>query len=245
MHPRYLRLPSRHLDRRVHMWTFGQRGVPIVVFPTASGMAHEWQAAGAVDALAPLLEAGRIRLYCPESNVAEAWTSDADPAWRLARHQAYERFIVEELIPWIREENHHPYLRMATAGASFGAYYAATMALKQPEIFGWALCLSGRYAADRFLDGYAAPETWFVHPLAFVPGLRGAALERVRRQTHLTLVVGQGPFEGSCIEETHAMAHALAQRQIPHERDIWGRDVSHEWVWWRRQALYHLARRFG
>ena len=25
----------------------------------------------------------------------------------------------------------------------------------------------------------------------------------------------------------------------------WGADVSHDWGWWKRQALHHLGRRFG
>ena len=39
-----------------------------------------WEAQGMIDALAPLLEGGRLKLYCPESNVAEAWTRTAVPA---------------------------------------------------------------------------------------------------------------------------------------------------------------------
>lgn len=245
MHARYLRLPSRHLNRRVHLWTYGWWGAPVLVFPTASGMAHEWEAAGAVEVLRPLIEAGRLKLYCPESNVSEAWTSQAAPDWRIGRHFAYERFIIEELVPWIRYDCETPHLRLATAGASFGAFYAANMALKHPDVFERALCLSGRYAADRFLDGYSSPETWFVHPLAYVPGLRGEALARVQRGTHLTLVVGTGAYEGRCVEETHLLADALAERQISHERDIWGTDVSHEWHWWRRQLQHHLGRWYG
>lgn len=242
MNARYLRLPSRALDREVHLWTYGAWGAPVLVFPTASGMAHEWEAAGAIEALRPLIDAGRIKLYCPESNVSEAWTGSGPPDWRLERHLAYERFIVHELVPWIRQDCGSPTVRIAAAGASFGAYYAANMALKAPEIFHRALCLSGRYAADRFLDGYTSPGTWFVHPLAYVPGLQGEELAAVQRQTHITLVVGRGAHEGRCVEETHALADALEERRISHERDVWGHDVSHEWRWWRRQLQHHLGR---
>lgn len=245
MESRYLRLPSHHLDRRVHMWTFGWWGTPVLVFPTSSGMAHEWQAAGAVDALAPLIDAGRIKLYCPESNVSQSWRSDDPPDQRVARHLAYERFILDELVPWIRQDCQTPNIRMATTGASLGALYAATMALKHPDLFEWALCLSGRYQADIFLDGYAAAETWFLHPLAFVPGLRGDALRRVRNQTHLVLVAGRGNYEANCAAETHKLADALQERGISHERDLWGLDVSHDWTWWKRQLRYHLVRRYG
>ena len=116
------------------------------------------------------------------------------------------------------------------------------MALKHPDIFRWALCLSGRYELNGFLGGGFAREVYFDNPLAFVPNLAGEALEHVKR-TDLTLVCGQGPYEEGCIEETIALAAHLKRKGIPHERDIWGRDVAHDWRWWRRQARYHLLKR--
>ena len=49
-------------------------------------MGDEWAARGMIHVLADLLERGRIKLYCVESNVGEAWTrSEGDPAWRIGR----------------------------------------------------------------------------------------------------------------------------------------------------------------
>jgi esterase/lipase superfamily enzyme len=58
-------------------------------------------------------------------------------------------------------------------------------------------------------------------------------------------VCGQGPWEDGNLEETKALGRILAAKGIDHELDVWGHDVAHEWPWWRRQALYHLGRRFG
>ncbi len=93
MQSTYQRLPSDHLNKRVHLWTHGTQGHPIVVFPSAAGMAHEWQSSRAVETLSPWIDAGKIRLICPESNVSEAWTGPEHPHWCLDRHRAYERFI--------------------------------------------------------------------------------------------------------------------------------------------------------
>jgi esterase/lipase superfamily enzyme len=119
--------------------------------------------------------------------------------------------------------------------------YAALFALKYPETFNRALCMSGRYLATAFTDGEMTGDVYFNSPLHFVPGLGGAALERVRGQTHLTLVCGQGRYEEGCIEETLALAALCEQKNIPHVRDIWGREVTHNWVWWQRQARMHLT----
>jgi esterase/lipase superfamily enzyme len=233
------------MGRDVHLWTYGQFGMPIVVFPTAAGFAHEWQAQGMVEALQPLLASGRIKLYCPESNVAEAWTKEGEPRWRMSRHAAYERFVVETLVPFVREDCRSAEIPLAATGASLGGLYAALFALKHPETFAWSLSMSGRYEVRGFTAGYDGPEVYFHNPLAFVPNLSGEPLDRIRHHTHLTLVCGQGKWEEGCIEETKALGAWLARKGISHERDIWGQDVSHDWAWWRRQASFHIGRRFG
>ena len=243
---RHEMLPSPAMGRPVHLWCYGHFGPPLVVFPTAAGFAHEWEAQGMVEALAPLIESGRLKLYCPESNVSEAWTRrDSDPSWRIQRHRAYEEFVLTTLVPWIRGDCRTATIPLAATGCSLGAMYAANMALKFPEVFRWALCMSGRYLATVFTDGFSNLEVYLNNPLAYVPNLAGAALERVRRNTHLVLVCGQGPWEEGCIEETQTLADFLAAKGISHERDIWGRDVSHNWAWWKRQAQHHLGKRFG
>jgi esterase/lipase superfamily enzyme len=209
-------------------------------------MAHEWLHGGGVDALAPLIERGRIKLYCVESNVADCWTHATDhPHWRLKRHQAYERFVMDELVPFIREDCRSPNIDLVAAGASLGGWYAVNTALKHPETFRWALSLSGRFSMERMLDGWWGDDLYYELPFVYAPNLGGEALERVRRNTSVTLVVGRGAFEGSCLPETLALSEVLRRKGIPVERDVWGTDVSHEWHWWQRQAAYHFGRRFG
>lgn len=237
---------SPAMGRPVHVWCYGHWGLPVVVFPTAAGFAHEWDAQGMVDALAPLLHSGKIKLYCPESNVARAWTDKHEhPALRVKAHQAYEHFVLHDLVPGIRQDCRNDAIPIAVAGASLGAFYAANFALKHPETFHYALCLSGRYEATDFTGGYSNLDIYFNDPLSFVPNLDGEDLERIRRHTFLTLVCGRGLWEEGCIEETNALCDVFEHKGIPHWRDIWGRDVSHDWHWWRRQAVYHLSSRFG
>ena len=41
-------IPSRAMGRRMHVWCYGHYGAPVLAFPSASGMAHEWDANGMV-----------------------------------------------------------------------------------------------------------------------------------------------------------------------------------------------------
>lgn len=246
MRRRHELIESRPMGRRMNVWCYGHFGAPLVVLPTAAGFAHEWEAQGMLDALADLIAGGKLKLYCPESNVSETWTNkEADPAWRARRHRDYEAFVADELVAWIRADCHAPAIRVAATGASLGGYYAANFALKYPETFHYALCMSGRYDITEFTGGFSNADVYFNNPLAYVSNLQGEHLERVRRHTHLALVCGQGPWEEGCIEETIALGEVLAAKGISHERDIWGHDVSHNWVWWQRQARLHLGKTFG
>jgi esterase/lipase superfamily enzyme len=242
---RHEMLEGGPMGRNIHMWSFGHFGQPLIVFPSAAGFAHEWKAQGMIEALADLIGRGRIKLYCPESNVAEAWTrKESDPEWRMQRAAAYERWVLEILVPHVRRDCHSASIPIGVTGASLGGMYAATFALKHPEVFPYALCMSGRYEARALTDGYDSASVYFNNPLAFVPRLQGAALARTR-QTFLTLVCGQGAYEEGCIEETRALAAVCRAKGIPCHEDIWGTDVKHDWVWWKRQARMHLAHRFG
>ena len=46
MSARHHLLDSPDLRRRIHLWTFGEMGRPLIVFPSNAGVAHEWKKAG-------------------------------------------------------------------------------------------------------------------------------------------------------------------------------------------------------
>ncbi|MEM7261355.1 MAG: alpha/beta hydrolase-fold protein [Planctomycetota bacterium] len=246
MSRRHEMIECEAMGRRVHVWCYGHFGPPVIAFPTAAGFAHEWERQSMVTALAHLIGSGRMKLYCPESNVSQSWTHKTDhPSVRAQRHQQYERFVVETLVPFIRQDCASAEIPMHAVGASVGGYFAANFALKYPETFRYALCLSGRYDITNFTEGFSNDDVYFNNPLAYLPSLEGEALDRVRNHTHLSLVCGQGPYEEGCIEETIALANVCESKGIPHTRDIWGRDSAHDWGWWKKQTLMHLGHQLG
>ena len=234
------------MGRRVHLWTFGDAGKPLVVFPSNAGVAHEWQKGGMIDALAPLIASGRMKVYCPETNISRSYSGHgASLVERMAHHRAYERFVLDTLVPHVDADCRARYETIVTTGCSMGAMYASLFVLKHPEVFGRALCLSGKYRASTLFDGQSSEELYFNDPLAFMPNLSGAALERVRRRVHITAVVGRGAFEEGCIYETAELAHWLDAKRIPNHVAFWGKDSRHNYTWWRRQAVHYLGQLFG
>lgn len=231
------------MGRRVHLWTYGDAGKPLVVFPSNAGVAHEWHKGGMIDALAPLVAARRVKIYCPETNVSRSFSGEGSVEARMTHHRAYERFVLETLVPFIDEDCRAPYRTLTTTGCSMGAMYASLFVLKHPEVFGQALCLSGRYRTSTMFDD-SSQELYFNDPLAFLPNLSGAALEHVRRKVHITAVVGQGAFEDGCIRETAELGAWLDKKGIPNHVAFWGHDSRHNYAWWQRQAVHYLSQMF-
>lgn len=235
-------IPSKHMGRPVHMWRYGHFGPPVIAFPSASGMAHEWENHGMVEALGDWLEHGKLKLYTVESNVSAVWTrKDEHPQQRIKHHLPYERWVMEELVPFIRRDCQKDDIPIAVTGTSLGALYAANFALKYPRVFRYALCMSGRYDASWMTDGFINNDIYFNSPVHYLPGVEGDYLEQIRRNAHLAVVCGQGQWEDGNIEDAQRFAGLLQAKGISHQLDLWGKDVSHQWPWWARQARHHLA----
>lgn len=226
---------------------FGHYGQPMIAFPSGGGQFHDFEDNGMVGAVAHLIEAGKLKLYCPESLDNESWLrGDIDPHWRAVRHQAYGDYLVKDLVPAIHADCRDSSLGIGLAGCSVGAYHSANFALKFPHLFPYAVCMSGRYDLERIMGAASdSEEVYFNNPLAYLPNLHGESLEFVRHNAHLVLVCGQGAWEDKCLADTKRLASVLAEKGISHELDLWGQDVEHHWYWWRQQFAHHLNKALG
>lgn len=238
---------SPAIGRDMQLLAFGHYGSPVIAFPSGGGQFYDFENNDMIAAIAPLINDGKIKVYCPESIDQETWLNhEIDPHWRGVRYGAYIDYLLNQLVPAIQADCHDASARIALVGCSLGAYHAANLALKFPDVFHYALCMSGRYDLEKII-GFPnhSPEIYFNNPISYTYLLDGYELDRVRHQTHLALVCGQGAWEDKCLAETHQLADNLARKGISHERDIWGTDVEHHWYWWRRQIRYHLGKTFG
>ncbi|MGH9388656.1 MAG: esterase family protein, partial [Vicinamibacteria bacterium] len=58
---------SERLGQELLLVRWGEVGTPVLLFPTAGGDAEEIERFQVIDVLAPLLEAGRIKVYSCDS----------------------------------------------------------------------------------------------------------------------------------------------------------------------------------
>jgi esterase/lipase superfamily enzyme len=213
---------------------YGHWGRPLLAFPSEAGDAWEWERHGLVHALGPLLDAGRLKLYCVPSFDRESWTQHELPLEERALvHGRYERWVLDRVVPFVQADSHTHEILLA--GPSFGAYHAANLCLRRADLFPLAICLSGIYDVGA---------VYFHNPMDYVANLHGDHLEWLRSRVSLLLVCGQGQWEDTtgALESTKRFGWLLAEKGIRHEVDLWGHDVPHDWPSWQRQLTHHLHR---
>lgn len=226
---------SAALERDMEVLVFGDRGTPVVVFPTSMGRFYQWEDSGMIAHLAPRIEDGLLQLWCADSVDGESFYNKAAPARdRALRHLAYDRYLTEELLPLARREAGGA--ELVLAGASFGAFHAATLALRHPGIARAAICLSGAFDASRWLDGSREGDAYFVSPLTFLPSLDDPDLLGALRRTEFVIATGtQDPN----VEESRRLATGLQAKGIPAALHLW-HGWAHDWPYWKEMVDTYL-----
>jgi len=222
---------SPALDRDMELLVFGDRGTPVLVYPTSKGRFYQWEDFGMIDHLAGRIEEGWLQLWCADSVDSESFYNKTRPAQeRAARHLAYERYVVDEVLPAIRAENPVDYL--IAIGASFGALHAVTLATRRPGIVRKAIGLSGAYDTSRWLDGLREGDAYFVNPLAFLPNLNDERYLEPLRATEIVIATGHDDRNA---DDSRRLAALLQQKGVPASLHIWD-GWAHDWPYWKEMV---------
>ena len=238
------RVPAPALGGAGEVIVYGHWGRPVLVFPSQEGQAGDYAERGMVDAVAGVIEAGRAKLYCVDSFDRHSWFDDGVPLEeRARRHGLYEDWILSEVVRGIYGDC-GGYQEILVTGCSFGAYHAANFALRRADLFPVAICQSGVYDIGHLGWGQRGDAVYFNNPSDYIANAGGDHLDWLRSRVHLVLVCGQGMWEDTtgALEATKRFGSLLAGKGIPHETDLWGHDVIHDWPSWRDQFAHHLPR---
>ncbi len=197
-----------------------------------------------VEACRRFIDEGEVRLLTVDGIDWQSWLNyDVHPAVRAARHDQYDHYLVEELIPEARKLLGHDGGFMAT-GCSMGAYHAANVFFRHPDVFDDLVALSGIYRLDFCIGDYMDANVYFHSPLVYLPGLEDPRYLDLIREGRIILCCGQGAWEDEMRHDTGAMKEVMERKNIPAWVDFWGWDVSHDWYWWRKQIAYFLGHLF-
>jgi esterase/lipase superfamily enzyme len=239
MNIEYCRWWSPNLSQDMELKVYGHAGKPFVAFPAQGGRFYEYEDFGMVEACQPSIDAGRVTLVTVDSIDNQSWCNwGLHPADRGRRHNDYDRYVIHEVIPFIRERGLIG--ELAATGCSMGGYHAANFFFRHPDVFDTMICLSGLLQLRMFVGDAADDTVYFNTPLAYLPGLDDPwYIDRYRR-SQIIVCAGQGPWDEDMLADARALESILSAKGVPAWIDVWGHDVSHDWPWWRRQMPYFL-----
>jgi esterase/lipase superfamily enzyme len=232
---------SHNLGMEMPLVAYGHAGYPLLMFPTAAADYLEYERFLLIDAIKPFIENGLIRAYSINSvNRHSLLNKQASPQWKAELLTRYDNYIMEEVLPLIRNECGQN-ARPLTTGASLGAFLAANCYFKHPNHFRGTIAMSGSYNIYNYLEDYFDDNVYFNNPNMYLRNLgEGDYLSQLRQGDSTVIVTGQGAFEAP--DRSRDLSAILHEKGIPHVLDVWGYDVNHDWDWWRKMLPYFLDR---
>ena len=236
---------SNNLQMDMPLVAYGHAGYPLLMFPTAAADYLEYERFLLLDAIKPFIESGKIRAYSINSvNRYSLLNDKASPQWKAELLSRYDRYVTDEVLPLIRHDAGDGNARPITTGASLGAFLAANSYFRHSDLFRGTIAMSGSYDIRSYLSGYFDENVYFNNPMMYLANLNDDFhLPRLRQADAIVILSGQGSFEAP--ERSRQLAKLLKKKGIPHTLDVWGKDVNHDWPWWRKMLPYHLGKMFG
>ena len=203
---------SAVLDRAMEFKRYGHSGVPVLALPARGGRFYDWENNGMPEAVASLLHAGKVQLFCADSIDGESLLAgNSAPRRRAEMQEKYFLYLTTELAPRVlaltadepKAEADEKAAKAAStpvlwcAGVDTGAYQAVNCRLRRPELFAGAIGLSGLYDMSRFMGSEADDLILRNSPLNALAetGIYNTAALAKAGENSLLLCAGQGAYE--------------------------------------------------
>ncbi len=234
---------SPALGKEMPVASYGHYGFAVLLVPTAAADYLEYERFDLIQALEPMINEGKFRVFSIDSINKESWLNyQMEPAHRAIRHNQYNEYFFNEVVPFIRNVASNETF-IYTAGASFGALHAMNLFLKRPDIINGAISMSGVYDLTEYTRGYWDEQVYFNSPIHYIPNLSDPFfLDKIKASHHIHIYTGSGEYEEP--DASARFASVLFNKGIWCNLDIWGADVRHDWPAWRAMMPYILGTKF-
>jgi esterase/lipase superfamily enzyme len=164
------------------------------------------------------------------------------PPHKAIRHNQFNEYVEKEVIPYIKAST-SPETPIITCGASLGALHSANLYFRRPDIIDGVIAMSGVYDLKTYTDGYWDEQVYFNSPMHYLENLNDDfILPKLQKADHIHIMSGSGDYEKP--EASQSLSALLNQKGIPHELDVWGPDMTHDWPTWRAMLPYLIDAKF-
>lgn len=217
----------------------------VLALPARGGRFYDWENNGMPEAVASLLHAGKVQLFCADSIDGESLLAgNSAPRRRAEMQEKYFLYLTTELAPRILALTADEPKAEADEKA---AKAASTPVLWCAGVDTGAIGLSGLYDMSRFMGSEADDLILRNSPLNALAetGIYNTAALAKAEENSLLLCAGQGAYEDDACADTKALQAALEAAVLPCHVELWGNDVSHDWYWWGKELGMFAQRIFG
>jgi esterase/lipase superfamily enzyme len=234
---------SPSLRKEMPIASYGHYGFALLLVPTAAADYLEYERFELIQALEPMINKGKFRVFSIDSINKESWLNyQMEPAHRAIRHNEFNHYVFDEVVPFIRNAT-SPETFIYTCGASFGALHAMNLFCKRPDILNGAVSMSGVYDLTEYTRGFWDEQVYYNSPIHYIPNLVDPFyLDRLKASHHIHIYTGSGDFEEP--DGSRRFASVLYNKGIWCDLDIWGPDVRHDWPTWRHMLPYIMDKKF-
>lgn len=234
---------SPALNKEMPIAAYGHYGFAILLIPTAAADYLEYERFQLIDAIAPMIESGKCRVFSIDSMNKESWMNNQMlPEHKAIRHNQFNEYVFNEVVPFIRNSTSNETM-IYTCGASFGALHAMNLFLKRPDILNGAISMSGVYNLTEYTKGFWDDQVFYNSPEHYIPSLQDDwYLSKIKASHHIHIYTGSGNFEDP--EASKRFAGILYNKGIWYDLDVWGPDIHHDWPTWRSMLPYILDKKF-
>lgn len=231
---------SPALHKNMEIAVYGQYGPALLMFPTAAADFLEYERFHLINAIAPFVNGGKVKAFSVNSINSESWLNHSmEPHHKAIRHQQYNEYIVNEVVPFIHSHC-KGLVPIVTTGASLGALHALNSFFRRPDIFAGTIAMSGDYNLQTYTKGYYDDNVFFNSPEQYLPGVNDHEYLEQMRRGRIIIASGQGEYENP--DASRRLSEILHSKSIPHWLDLWGNDMAHDWPTWRQMLPYFLEK---
>ena len=229
MHEYYHKWYTQYLNRDMEMLVFGHSGFPLVLFPSFGGRFFDCKDNGIISILSEFIESGKLKVYCPDTIDNESWGNELISIEdRLKTHTAYERMIINDVIKFSEYET--GISDICLAGLGFGGYHSVNLALRNPNLVGFAFSYFGVMNIKRYLHEYYDENCYFNNPVDYMVNLDNTWYLDNLKWMEIILTSGKNDdsFEDNCY-----LSKVLYSKEIGHKFDIVDK-MNNEWSDWAK-----------
>ena len=208
---------SQWINQDFEMLVFGEKGVPLILFPQLNTRYFDYKDFGVIESLRGLIEEGRIKVYCPDSYDAQSWSDNSiPPEERVAKYEQFEQTVIHDVIAFANYETEEE--KIIFSGYGVGGYYALNIVLKYPDLAKGLLTIGGEFDVKNYLDDHFDELAYYNSPLDYLFGLNDE--KYISKYKKLKMILSSGITDDSFGQNKY-IAQLLFEKGINHHFDVY------------------------